>query len=91
MAEILVKPAELKQSAVDLRKNAKDIQTAVDQVDAAIKALGPSRFEGVRADTLRGRYQRLRERIYSFKPLIDAFANDLDQAATRFEAADRPK
>lgn len=89
MAEILVKPAELKQSSTDLHKNARDIQTAVDNVDSAIKALGPSRFEGVRADALRTRYQQLRDRIYSFKPLIDAFANDLDQAATRFEAADR--
>jgi WXG100 family type VII secretion target len=91
MAEILVQPPQLKQSATDLRKNANDIQRAVNAVDAAIKALGPSRFEGVRADTLRANYQRLRDRIYSFKPLIDAFANDLDQAATRFEAADRPK
>jgi WXG100 family type VII secretion target len=89
MSEILVKPAELKQSSTELQKNARDIQTAIDHVDAAIKALGPSRFEGVRADTLRGNYQRLRDKIYSFKPLIDAFAADLEQAASRFEAADR--
>jgi WXG100 family type VII secretion target len=91
MSEIRVEPAKLKLSASDLRKNARDIQTAIDNVDGAIKALGPSRFEGMRADTLRGHYQRLRERIYSFRPLIEAFSNDLDQAATRFEAADRTK
>ncbi|MCC6500907.1 MAG: WXG100 family type VII secretion target [Anaerolineales bacterium] len=91
MAEILVKPAELKQTSTDLRKAASVIQNAVEQVDTAIKSLGPSRFEGNRADTLRANYQRLRDKIYSFKPLIDAFANELDQAASRFEAADRTK
>lgn len=91
MAEILVKPAELRQSSADIMKNARDIQAAVDQVDAAIRSLGPSRFEGVRADTLRSHYQKLRDRIYGFKPLIDAFGKDLEQAASRFEAADRAK
>lgn len=91
MTEILVKPADLKLSATDVRKSANTIQHAVDQVDAAIKELGPTRFEGVRADTLRGNYQRLRDKIYGFKPLIDAFATELEQAASRFEAADRTK
>ncbi len=89
MAEILVKPAELRQSSSDLRRAANAIQNAVDQVDAAINTLGPSSFEGNRADTLRANYQRLRDRIHNFKPLIDTFANDLDQAAIRFELADR--
>lgn len=88
MAEILVKPPELRITAADLRKAAKTIQTAVDSVDSSIKQLGPSRFEGVRADALRARYNRLRDAIYRFKPLIDAFANDLDDSAARFSAAD---
>ena len=91
MAEILVKPPELQAAALDLRKNAKDIQACIDTVDSAIQSLGPSVFEGERADTLRSRYSKLRDRFYSFEPLIDAFANDLDQAALRFIAADKPK
>ena len=88
MSEILVKPPELRVTATDLRKAAKTIQTAVDSVDSTIKQLGPSRFQGVRADTLRAHYNKLRDAIYRFKPLIDAFATDLDNAASRFEAAD---
>lgn len=89
MAEILVKPAELKSAANDLKKNAADIQRCVEAVDAIINTLGPSRFEGARADALRGRYQRLREQIYSFKPLVTRFAMELDEAAARFSAADK--
>jgi WXG100 family type VII secretion target len=89
MSEILVKPAELKQVSNDLRKNAADIQRSIDAVDAIIKALGPSRFEGARADALRSRYARIREQIYNFKPLVTKFANELDNAATRFSAADK--
>jgi WXG100 family type VII secretion target len=89
MAEILVKPPELRLTAADLRRAAKAIQTAVDSVDSSIKQLGPSRFEGSRADTLRAHYNKLRDAIYRFKPLIDAFANDLDNSAARFESADK--
>ena len=89
MAEILVKPPELQAAAVDLHKDAANIQACIDTVDATIKALGPSVFEGVRADTVRNRYNKMRDRFYSFKPLIDAFANDLEQAALRFQAADK--
>ena len=89
MADILVKPPELRLTATDLRKSAKNIQNAVDSVDAAIKQLGPSRFEGARADASRARYNRLRDAIYRFKPLIDTFATDLDDSAARFSAADK--
>lgn len=89
MAEILVKPPELRMTAADLRRAAQAIQTAVDSVDSSIKQLGPNRFEGARADALRARYNRLRDAIYRFKPLIDTFANDLDNSAARFEAADK--
>ena len=89
MADILVKPPELRLTATDLRKSAKNIQNAVDSVDAAIKQLGPSRFEGARADALRARYNRLRDAIYRFKPLIDTFAAELDDTASKFSAADK--
>jgi uncharacterized protein YukE len=89
MNEILVKPPELQAAAVNLHKDAKDIQVCIDTVDATIKSLSPAVFEGGRADTLRNRYNKFRDRFYSFKPLIDAFANDLDQAALRFMNGDK--
>lgn len=89
MSEILVKPIELKNISNDLRKNAADIQRAVEAVDAIIKSLGTSRFEGARADALRNRYSKIREQIYNFKPLVTKFAVELDQAAARFSAADK--
>ena len=88
MTGILVKPPQLRMTASDLHKSAKTIQNAVDSVDSSIKQLGPSRFEGSRAEGLRTRYNRLRDAINGFKPLIDAFAIELDNTAARFEAAD---
>jgi WXG100 family type VII secretion target len=88
MAEILVKPPELRDTAAQIREHAKKLQTALDAVEAEMRALGPGTFEGVRADNLRARYNKVRERIFQFKPLLDRFANDLGQAADRFQAAD---
>jgi len=91
MTDILVKPIELTTTANDLRTHAKKLQAALDAVDAAIKSLGPNSFQGNRADALQAHYNRLREKIYQFKPMIDHFANDLDDAALRFSNADKPQ
>jgi WXG100 family type VII secretion target len=88
MVEILVKPPELKAAANDLRAHAKRLQAAIDAVDADMRSLGPGVFEGERADALRTRYNKIRDKIYKFKPLIDHFAKDLDEAATTFTNAD---
>jgi len=89
MSEILVKPMELLNAANDLRAHAKRLQDALNAVDTEIQSLGISRFEGERANSLRARYTKIHEQISHFKPLIEYFAKDLDQAATRFSAADR--
>lgn len=89
MSDILVKPPQLREAANQIRQHARTIQASIDAVDADIKAIGPDRFEGVSADTIRNRYNRLRDRIYKFKPLLEAFGRDLDETAARFEAADR--
>jgi len=88
MAEILVKPTELRQAANELRSHAKRLQAALDAVDAEMRSLA-GKFEGQRAEALQSRYNKIREQIYRFKPLIDHFAKDLDESATRFTAADR--
>jgi WXG100 family type VII secretion target len=89
MSDILVKPHQLRKSATQLLQSARTIQMAVDLIDREIQALGPSRFEGVSAEEIRSRYQRMREKVYSFKPMVDSYAKKLEEAAVRFEQADR--
>lgn len=88
MVEILVRPPELSQAAEDIRNYAKRLQTALDAVDSDMRSL-IGKFEGQRAEALQSRYNKIREQIYRFKPLVDHFAKDLDESAARFTAADR--
>ena len=89
MSDILVGPPQLRSTADQIQQRAKTVQTAIDSVDATIKGLGPSKFEGSRADTLRARYNQSRQTFYNFKPILDKFAGVLLEAAARFEAADK--
>jgi len=89
MSDILVKPPQLLNSASIMHQSANTIQACVDAIDQQIQALGPSRFQGVSADVFRATYAKLRERVYSFKPTVDAFAGELEAAAARFQAADK--
>ena len=89
MSDILVGPGQLRTTADQIRQRAKAVQAAIDTVNSQIKALGPSKFEGSRADTIRARYSRNREKFFNFKPMLDKFATTLQEAAARFEAADR--
>jgi WXG100 family type VII secretion target len=89
MSEILITPSQIRATADQVRQHAKTVQTAIDAVDTAIKACGPSKFEGNRADTLRARYSRNRQKFYNFKPMLEKFATLLQEAANRFEAADK--
>lgn len=88
MSDILVRPPQLRAIADQIRQRARAVQAAIDAVDQQIKALGPSRFEGSRAERVRARYNRNRQKFYNFKILLDKFAATLDEAASRFEAAD---
>ncbi len=89
MAEILVKPSELQQAAGDLLAHVKKLQSAIEAVDSELRALSPGNFEGGRAESQYARYSRIRERIFQYKPLIDHFAKDINEAAARFSAADK--
>ncbi len=89
MTDILVRPPEMRDRANQMRQSAKTILNAVQQVESIMKALGPSRFEGVRAANLMSRYNRTRDKLFNFKPFIDKFGNELDVAAGRFESADK--
>jgi len=89
MSDILVGPPQLRATADQIQQHAKSVQAAIDSVDSTIKALGPSNFEGSRADALRAGYNRARPSFYNFKPILDKFAAVLLDAAARFEAADK--
>jgi WXG100 family type VII secretion target len=89
MVTINIIPSELRNTADQIREHAKRMQAALDAVEADMRALGPGTFEGMRADNLRARYNQVRDRIFNFKPLLDKFAMELDNAAIRFEAADK--
>jgi WXG100 family type VII secretion target len=89
MAEILVKPDQLRQAAHDIVEHSRKLQDALNAVDAEIQSIGIGRFDGERANSLRTRYKRLQEQINHIKPLLDYFAQNLDNAAARFMAADQ--
>lgn len=89
MADILVRPPELRWTADQIRQRVNVIQKSLDATDAIIKSLGASRFESARADALRERYLQLRDQVYSFRQLLTQFSNELDEVSFRFEAADR--
>lgn len=89
MADLLIKPSELRWTAEQIKQRAVNIQQSLDATDTIIKSLGASRFEGARADALRSRYLRLREQVYNIRAILTQFSTELDEASKRFEAADR--
>ena len=89
MAQIQVKPQDLMSKAEQIRAHTQKIQVAIDAVNADINALNTSQFEGYRVTELRTRYQKYHDYLSSFKPMVDRFANELDLAAQKFQAADR--
>ena len=88
MAGILVKPPELRQKASELRQRANALHQSIEAIDAETRALSNAVFEGYSADRYRTRYGRLRDRIFSFKPFLDTFAQALENAAEVFSHAD---
>lgn len=89
MTAILVKPAELKQTAQQLRASAKKISAAMQNIDKVMASLKGTKFLGNRADLLQSHYAPKREALQRAKDIVAAFAADLDQAATSFEQADK--
>lgn len=89
MTDILVKPATLRSTASQIREHSRHVQQALDAVDQIIHELEPVRFEGHRASALRLHYRRRRSAIFRAPALVKEFAAHLEEAAARFEAADR--
>jgi WXG100 family type VII secretion target len=90
MAGIIeVRPQDLDTKAAQIRQHAQKIQAAIDAVDTDINSLNASQFEGNRATDLRTRYRRYSDYLRSFKPMVERFAIELEQAATKFRIADK--
>jgi uncharacterized protein YukE len=89
MNDILIKPPRLREVATQVREHTKKIQQALQEVDTALNGLGVPRYAGNRSDTLRKRYAKIKPNIMKAPATLDGFAKDLDEAALRFETADR--
>jgi uncharacterized protein YukE len=89
MSDILVRPPELRAAATELRSHAKQIQSAIDTLSTVMQSVMAGRFEGQRAATLFGRYRSKRLTLLFTASLVTRFAQELEEAAVRFEQADR--
>lgn len=85
---ILITPPELRSKAQQLRDHAKAIFYAIENTDQQIATLNIDQFAGIRADTVRSRYQANRESLLVIDAKIVSFADQLELAANVFEKAD---
>lgn len=88
MVDILVRPAELRQIASQMRESAKKIGQALQNIDSDIQSLKSDKFLGNRANAVQSHYQAKRDALQKAKDLVLHFANDLETAANVFEQAD---
>jgi WXG100 family type VII secretion target len=88
MSQISVRPDHLNAIAQALRMHGQRIQTAIEAIDAEMRRLNADSFAGQSADVLHAHYQRLRQRLMTFSPMLTRFANQLDEAAAAFRRAD---
>lgn len=89
MADILVRPIELRQVAIQLRTDASKISRALELIDQSILSLKGDKFLGHRADAVQVHYTPKRKALLKAKDIILHFVADLDQTAAKFEQADR--
>jgi len=89
MTDILVHPQELRQISEQLRLSAKKVGVALQAIDNDILSLKGDKFLGNRADTVQAHYAPKREALLQAQNIVIHFADDLQNAATVFENADR--
>lgn len=88
MAQIAVRPDQLNAIAQSIRDHSNRIQAAIQAVDAEMRRMNADTFAGQSADALRSRYNNVQQRLLSFAPMLNKFANQLDEAAAAFRKAD---
>jgi WXG100 family type VII secretion target len=89
MADILVRPPELRQAASQMRDSANKIGQALQDIDSDLQALKGNKFLGNRANAVQLLYQSKRDALEKAKDLVSQFAFDLEKAADVFEKADK--
>lgn len=89
MADILVRPTEIRQIASQMRDNANQIGQALQNIDSDLQALNGNKFLGNRANAVQSLYQSKRDALQKAKDLVLQFAFDLEKAADVFEKADK--
>jgi len=89
MAEILVRPSELRQASDQLRASAKKLGAALQAIDQEMLSLKGDKFMGNRANAVQAHYAPKREALLKAKEIVAHFAEDLQTAASNFERADK--
>lgn len=87
--DILVKPEQLRQTAKSLSESAKRISKGIQLIDETMQSVGPAQFSGYQADSIRNRYQSIRERLLSSHIVVARFSAELEKIARQFEDVDR--
>ncbi len=87
--DILVKPEQLRQTAKSLSESAKRISKGIQLIDETMQSVGPAQFSGYQADSIRNRYQSIRERLLSSYIVVARFSAELEKIARQFEDVDR--
>jgi len=89
MVDILVRPAELRQIASQMRNSANKIGQALQSIDSDIQSLKGDKFLGNRANAVQSHYQAKRDALQRAKELVLHFSTEIETAAGVFEQADR--
>lgn len=89
MNQILIRPQELRQTAEQLQAYAKKIDVALQAIDNDMLSLKRDNFLGNRANAVQAHYAPKREALLKAKEIVSHFAEDLRNAAIRFEQADK--
>ena len=89
MTQILVRPTELRQAAEQLHARAQRLSQAMQNIDQAILSVKGDRFLGHRADAVQAHYAPKRSALLKAKDIVLQFSQELEQAATVFERADK--
>jgi WXG100 family type VII secretion target len=86
---IEVDPAMLRDRAARLRAASQRIRQQFTSVEAQMRGLPPSLFEGQAAAYNHQEYLRLSRYLLQTVTILDRFANDLDAAANEFSEVDK--
>ncbi len=89
MANILVKPPQIRSTAANLREHAKAIQKALTTIEQVFADLPPDRFAGLSSAVIRTRYTQKRGYMQFASSRVFLFAENLEKIAEKFEEADK--